>query len=59
MSQLENKLRLMGYTFPPPFQFPNPNRTGCVAAGSIVFVSGSRARSAVAAPGQARRKARP
>ena len=40
MSQLENKLRLMGYEIPPPFQFPNPNRTGCVAAGSIVFVSG-------------------
>jgi enamine deaminase RidA (YjgF/YER057c/UK114 family) len=40
MSQLESKLRLMGYEIPPPFRFPNPNRTGCVIAGSIVFVSG-------------------
>ena len=40
MSTLETKLRQMGYTIPPPFRFPNPNRTGCVVVGSIVFVSG-------------------
>src|SRR5258708_32663289 len=39
-SALEDKLRRMGYTIPPPFKFPNPNRTGCVVVGSIVFVSG-------------------
>ena len=30
----------MGYALPAPFKFPNPNRTGCVVVGSIVFVSG-------------------
>ena len=40
MSALENKLQRMGYAIPPPFKFPNPNRTGCVVVGSIVFVSG-------------------
>ena len=40
MSALEAKLRQMGYTIPPPFKFPNPNRTGCVVVGTIVFVSG-------------------
>jgi enamine deaminase RidA (YjgF/YER057c/UK114 family) len=40
MSALENKLRLMGYEIPPPFRFPNANRTGCVVVGSVVFVSG-------------------
>ncbi len=40
MSALEDKLARMGYTLPPPFKFPNPNRTGCVVVGSVVFVSG-------------------
>ena len=40
MSTLEDKLRRMGCEIPPPFRFPNPNRTGCVVVGSIVFVSG-------------------
>src|SRR5690348_13428277 len=40
MGALEDKLQAMGYTLPPPFNFPNPNRTGCVVAGSIIFVSG-------------------
>ena len=40
MSAVEAKLRKMGYTLPPTFKFPNPNRTGCVVVGSIVFVSG-------------------
>ena len=38
MSAVEEKLRKMGYTLPPTFKFPNPNRTGCVVVGSIVFV---------------------
>src|SRR5687767_2871711 len=40
MSAIEDKVRQMGYALPAPFKFPNPNRTGCVVVGSIVFVSG-------------------
>jgi enamine deaminase RidA (YjgF/YER057c/UK114 family) len=40
MSKVEDKIRQMGHALPPPFAFPNPNRTGCVVVGSIVFVSG-------------------
>ena len=40
MGALEDRLQAMGYTLPPPFKFPNPNRTGCVVVGPIVFVSG-------------------
>ncbi len=40
MSNLEAKIAAMGHTLPAPFVFPNPNRTGCVVVGQIVFVSG-------------------
>ena len=40
MSALEQKLKAMGYEVPEPFKFPNPNRTGCVVVGSVIFVSG-------------------
>jgi enamine deaminase RidA (YjgF/YER057c/UK114 family) len=40
MSTLEDKVKAMGFVVPPPFKFPNPNRTGCVVVGPIVFVSG-------------------
>ena len=40
MSAIEDKVRQMGFTLPAPFKFPNPNRTGCVVVGPIVFVSG-------------------
>ena len=40
MSKLEAKIAAMGHTLPAPFKFPNPNRTGCVVVGNIVFVSG-------------------
>jgi enamine deaminase RidA (YjgF/YER057c/UK114 family) len=30
----------MGHALPEPFKFPNPNRTGCVVVGPVVFVSG-------------------
>ena len=40
MSKIEERLKAMGYALPAPFKFPNPNRTGCVVVGSIVFVSG-------------------
>jgi enamine deaminase RidA (YjgF/YER057c/UK114 family) len=40
MSVIEDKVKAMGHSLPPAFKFPNPNRTGCVVVGSIVFVSG-------------------
>jgi enamine deaminase RidA (YjgF/YER057c/UK114 family) len=40
MSALEDRIRAMGFELPAPFRFPNPNRTGCVVVGCIVFVSG-------------------
>jgi enamine deaminase RidA (YjgF/YER057c/UK114 family) len=40
VSTLEDKIKAMGLTLPAPFKFPNPNRTGCVAVGAIVYVSG-------------------
>ena len=40
MSTLEDKIKALGFTLPPPFKFPNPNRTGCVVVGSVIFVSG-------------------
>jgi enamine deaminase RidA (YjgF/YER057c/UK114 family) len=40
MSKIEERIRAMGYALPEPFRFPNPNRTGCVQVGAIVYVSG-------------------
>ncbi len=40
MGAIEDKIRAMGHSLPAPFEFPNPNRTGCVVVGSIVYVSG-------------------
>lgn len=40
MSTIEDKIKTMGFALPAPFKFPNPNRTGCVVVGSIIFVSG-------------------
>ena len=40
MSAIEDKVKAMGFEIPPPFEFPKPNRTGCVVVGTIVFVSG-------------------
>jgi enamine deaminase RidA (YjgF/YER057c/UK114 family) len=40
MPALEQKLAAMGHTLPAPFKFPNPNRTGCVVVGAVIFVSG-------------------
>jgi enamine deaminase RidA (YjgF/YER057c/UK114 family) len=39
-SNLEGKLRQMGYELPPPFTFPKNNRTGCTQAGNILYLSG-------------------
>ena len=40
MGVIEDKLAELGLTLPPPFQFPSPNRTGCVPVGNLLFVSG-------------------
>lgn len=40
MSTIEKRVEAMGFALPEPFKFPNPNRTGCVLVGSVVFVSG-------------------
>jgi enamine deaminase RidA (YjgF/YER057c/UK114 family) len=38
--KIEEKLKGLGLTLPPPFQYPSPNRTGCVQVGNLLFVSG-------------------
>jgi enamine deaminase RidA (YjgF/YER057c/UK114 family) len=40
MSAIDDKLANLGITLPAPFNFPKPNRTGCVRAGDMLFVSG-------------------
>ena len=40
MSEIEDKIKAMGYSLPEPFVFPKPNRTGCVVVGSIIYASG-------------------
>ena len=40
MSTREQKLKDMGHTLPEPFEYPSPNRTGCVQAGNLLFASG-------------------
>lgn len=40
MSQIEQRIRAMGFELPAPFRFPSPNRTGCVLVGNVLFVSG-------------------
>ena len=37
---IEEKLAKLGLTLPPPFQYPSPNRTGCVQVGNLLFISG-------------------
>jgi enamine deaminase RidA (YjgF/YER057c/UK114 family) len=40
MSTRENKLQDMGHTLPQAFEYPSPNRTGCVQVGNLVYTSG-------------------
>jgi len=40
MSAIEAKLAAMGYSLPPPREFPSPNRRGGVQAGAMLFLSG-------------------
>jgi enamine deaminase RidA (YjgF/YER057c/UK114 family) len=39
-SSIEERLRSLGLSLPPAHAFPNPNRTGCVRMGGLLFVSG-------------------
>lgn len=40
MTTRERKLEEMGRRLPPPFEYPSPNRTGCVQVDRLLFVSG-------------------
>ncbi len=40
MPDLEKKLEGMGHKLPTPFQYPSPNRTGCVQVGRLLYTSG-------------------
>jgi enamine deaminase RidA (YjgF/YER057c/UK114 family) len=40
MSDVEAKLNAMGFTLPPPWKYPSPNRRGCVRVGNVLFLSG-------------------
>ena len=37
---VEKRLTEMGLVLPPPFQYPSPNRTGCVQVGRLLYTSG-------------------
>lgn len=37
---IDEKLAAMGLALPEPFAYPSGNRTGCVAVGELLFVSG-------------------
>lgn len=40
MDEVEKRLTAMGLKLPPAFNYPSPNRTGCVQAGELLFCSG-------------------
>jgi enamine deaminase RidA (YjgF/YER057c/UK114 family) len=40
MNAIEAKLAALGYTLPPPREFPSPNRRGGVRSGTVLFLSG-------------------
>ena len=40
MGQIEDRLTKMGLSLPPAFKYPSPNRTGCVQAGNMLYLSG-------------------
>ena len=37
---VEAKLAELGIALPAPFEYPSPNRTGCVQVGTLLFASG-------------------
>jgi len=40
MSEIEKKIERMGFKLPSAFEFPKPNRTGCVLVGNLLLISG-------------------
>jgi len=40
MDSVEQRLAEMGLKLPPPFVYPNANRTGCVRVGRLLYTSG-------------------
>ena len=40
MDVIEQKIETLGHKLPPPFQYPSPNRTGCVQVGRLLYTSG-------------------
>jgi enamine deaminase RidA (YjgF/YER057c/UK114 family) len=38
--QIEARIAELGYTLPPPFVYPSPNRRGTVRVGDLLFASG-------------------
>ena len=40
MGRVEGRIRALGLELPQAFGFPSANRTGCVAVGELLFVSG-------------------
>ena len=40
MDAVEKRLAEMGLKLPPAFEYPSPNRTGCVQVGELLFCSG-------------------
>lgn len=40
MSEIEARLKKLGYELPPPFTFPKNNRTGCTQTGKLLLLSG-------------------
>ena len=40
MGAIEDRLAKLGLTLPPAFTYPSPNRTGCVQAGTMLYLSG-------------------
>lgn len=40
MGRIESRLASMGLSLPTMHPYPNPNRTGCVRSGNILFLSG-------------------
>jgi enamine deaminase RidA (YjgF/YER057c/UK114 family) len=46
MGTIESKLENMGLSLPETHPYPNPNRTGCIRVGNLLFLSGHGTRRA-------------
>ena len=47
---VEARLEQLNIKLPLPHRFPNPNRTGCIASGKLLFVSGHPPAAGLGAP---------